>query len=227
MGEMGGTGRPQRSDAARNRRRLLEAAAAVFAERGLEAGVGDIAARAGVGRGTLFRNFPTKQDLIAAIVVDRMHQAIADGRALLESGEDAEIAFAFIEEIVHRQQDNRALFEAVAEEFLGNADIHAVHDELLGLLDEMLQRGKTAGSIRPEVGALDVLMLTKGLCSAASALDAGPEVLERHVDLIRAAISAPGYVVRLRGRTPTLNDLNPPPALRRPAPARARAGAAR
>jgi AcrR family transcriptional regulator len=219
----GAADRPQRSDAARNRKRLLEAAAAEFAERGLDAGVGDIAARAGVGRGTLFRNFPTKQDLIAAIVVDRMHEAIGDGRAMLDGGDDAGMAFAFIEEIVHAQQENRALVEAVSEEFLSNVDIHAVHEEFLGVLDQMLGRGKAAGSIRPEVGALDVIMLIKGLCSAASALEAGPEVLDRHVDLIRAAISAPGYAVTLRGRTPTLDDLQHAPAAR---PARRRPPAA-
>ena len=61
-----------RADAERNRTRLLEAAAEMFSEGGLDVGVGEIAARAGVGRGTLFRNFPTKQDLVAAVVVKRM-----------------------------------------------------------------------------------------------------------------------------------------------------------
>ena len=63
-----------RADAQRNRRRLIEAATELFSERGLEVGVADIAAHAGVGRGTLFRNFPSKEHLIAAIVVERMHE---------------------------------------------------------------------------------------------------------------------------------------------------------
>ncbi len=64
-----------RADAERNRRRLLDAAESLFCERGLEVGVGEIAERAGVGRGTLFRNFPTKEHLIAAIVAQRMNDA--------------------------------------------------------------------------------------------------------------------------------------------------------
>ena len=63
--------RPLRADAERNRRRLLAAAAQLFREQGLDVGVAEIAQCAGVGRATLFRNFPTKQDLIAAIVIKR------------------------------------------------------------------------------------------------------------------------------------------------------------
>ena len=64
--------RALRADAERNRRLVLDAAAAVFAERGLEAGVAEIAQRAGVGTATVFRRFPTKQDLIVAVVDARI-----------------------------------------------------------------------------------------------------------------------------------------------------------
>src|SRR5258708_36935827 len=72
--------KPLRADAERNRRLLLDAAAEAFAEHGLDVSVGEIARRAGVGQGTVFRRFPTKEHLIAAVVVDRMHQASARGR---------------------------------------------------------------------------------------------------------------------------------------------------
>lgn len=206
MRPMGGSDRPQRADAARNRRRLLEAAAEVFAEHGLEAGVGEIAARAGVGRGTLFRNFPTKEALIAAIVVERMQQGIDEGRRLLAEG-DGDVVFSFLEFMIERQREDRALFEAVSEEFLANAEIRAVHSELIALLEDLLERGKEGGTIRPEIGPLDVLMLLKGLFASACALELSPDVVRRHADLIRAAISAPGHAVQLRGRAPTLEDL--------------------
>jgi AcrR family transcriptional regulator len=76
-----------RADAQRNRRRLIEAATELFSERGLEVGVADIAAHAGVGRGTLFRNFPSKEHLIAAIVVERMHESIERAHAALDAGD--------------------------------------------------------------------------------------------------------------------------------------------
>ena len=204
---MSTTQRPQRSDAARNRARLLAAAAEVFAERGLDAGVGEIAERAGIGRGTLFRNFPTKQDLIAAVLVDKMQQAVTDARELL-AGEDPGVAvFVFLREMVHGQQRERALFEAIADEFLSHPDIQAMHTELLELLDELLDAGKRAGTVRPEIGAVDVMLLTKGICSAAAQLEASPELLERHLALVTAAIATPGHAAPLTGPTPTAADL--------------------
>jgi AcrR family transcriptional regulator len=206
---MSTTQRPQRSDAARNRARLLAAASQAFAEHGLDAGVGEIADRAGVGRGTLFRHFPTKQDLIAAVVVEKMHLAIADGRKWLENdGQRGTAAFTFVAEMVHRQQRERALFEAIADQFLVRCDIQAEHAELLALIEELLSAGKAAGTVRPEVGAVDVMLLIKGVCSAASELKGSPELLDRHLSLITAAISTPEHAVPLAGPTPTVGDFN-------------------
>src|SRR5437868_12520571 len=104
-----------RADAERNRRRLLDAATEIFCERGLEVGVGEIAEHAGVGRGTLFRNFPSKEHLIAAIVVERIHESISRGRAQLEAPDPAQALFDLIDQAVGRQQTDRALFEALDE----------------------------------------------------------------------------------------------------------------
>jgi AcrR family transcriptional regulator len=221
---MSGEERHLRADAERNRRRLLEAAEAVFCERGLDVGVGEIAERAGVGRGTLFRNFPSKEDLIAAIVVERMGDGAARGRELLDAPDPGEALFGFIDEIVGRQQVDRALFEAVADTFLANDDIRAAHAEVVGVLDQLLVRAQAAGAVRGDVGALDVLMLVKGVCQAASAfaqIDA--KIGERHLDLVRAALSAPAEARPLRGRTPTLDDVERafPPAAELPEQAKA------
>ena len=119
-----------RADAERNRRRLLDAAEALFRERGLDVGVAEIAERAGVGRGTLFRNFPSKEDLIAAIVVERMAEAVDRGRMLLDAPDPGEALFEFLAEIAGRQQLDRALFEAVADTWLANDEIGAAHAEV-------------------------------------------------------------------------------------------------
>src|ERR1700749_234047 len=140
--------RSLRADAERNRRRLIDAAQTLFRERGLEVGVAEIACLAGVGRGTLFRKFPTKQDLIAAIVIERMKEANVYARAL----------FGFLEEIVGRQQLDRSLFESVADAFLANEEIRAAHAEIVGGLEELLTRAKDAGAVRTDVGAMDVLI---------------------------------------------------------------------
>ncbi len=197
-----------RADAERNRRRVLDAAEALFRERGLEVGVAEIAERAGVGRGTLFRNFPSKEDLIAAIVVERMGEAVDIGRTLLGSPEPGEALFEFLAEIAGRQQLDRALFEAVADAWLANDEIRAAHAEVVGVLGELLERAQAAGVVREDIGAMDVLMLLKGVCETATAFaHIDPQVVPRHLDLVRAAISANAAKQPLRGRSPTLADI--------------------
>ena len=200
--------RALRADAERNRKRLLAAAQALFRERGLEVGVAEIAQRAGVGRGTLFRNFPTKQDLIAAIVIERMKEATDYGRTLLDAPDAGEALFGFLEEIVGRQQVDRCLFDAVADTFLANEDIRAAHADIVRGLDDLLTRAKEAGAVRSDVGAMDVLVLVKGVCEAASALAAtDPAIVGRQLDLVRCAISVSAGGRPLRGRAPTLADV--------------------
>ncbi len=206
-----GAQRHQRADAARNRARLLEVATEMFRERGIEVGVGEIADRAGVGRGTLFRNFPTKQDLIIAVVVERMHEGIADGRAQLEAAGDEGVLFQFLENLVGAQQADRCLFEVVGEDdFLDREEVREGHAAMVDMLDELIAHDQRLGIVRDGVGAFDVLMLTKGACAVAAAMaDAGPQALERHLSFIRAALAAPGRDCPLEGDAPTLADLHP------------------
>jgi AcrR family transcriptional regulator len=198
--------RQLRADAERNRRRLLDAAAALFAERGLEVSVGEIAERAGVGRGTLFRNFPTKDDLIAAIVTDRMIDAATRAEGYLEAQDAGDALFAFLEEIFGIQQRDRALFEAVGEEFVSNEQVREVYERFLRTFDLLLRRAQEQGAVRSDVGAMDVMMLTKGACQAALAFrQLDPDITERQLDLVRSAL-APS-TQPLRGRVATLEDL--------------------
>jgi AcrR family transcriptional regulator len=201
--------RPLRADAERNRRALLDAAEAAFSERGLDVGVAEIAQRAGVGRGTVFRRFPSKEHLIAAIVVDRMADATARGRALLDAPDAGEGLFAFLSDMVARRQSDRALFDAIADTFLSNTEIRAAQAELVEVLDALVSRAQDSGAVRADVGALDVLMLIKGLCEAIGPFQAiDPNIGERHLDLMRAALSSAAGAQPLRGRTPTVEDFD-------------------
>ena len=197
-----------RADAERNRRRLLDAAFEMFSDRGLDVGVGEIAARAGVGRGTLFRNFASKEDLIAAIVSERMREATATGRELLGADDPGDALFAFLGEIVEGQQTNRALFEAIEDTLLQNDEIAASYDELVGVMSELVDRAQRAGAIRSDVGALDLIVMTKGICEAATALQhVNPDMAERQLGLVRAALTADPVAQPLRGRAPTIEDM--------------------
>jgi AcrR family transcriptional regulator len=205
---MAETTRVLRADAERNRRRLLDAALELFSERGLDVGVGEIAARAGVGRGTLFRNFASKEDLIAAIVSERMREATAAGRELLTSEDPGEAVFEFLREIVEGQRTNRALVDAIEDTMLQNEEIAVGYEELMGVMGELVARAQGAGAIRPDVGALDLMVMTKGMCEAATALQhVNPDMAERQLDLVRAALSSDPASQPLRGRAPTVDDM--------------------
>jgi AcrR family transcriptional regulator len=204
--------RQLRADAARNRTRLLEAAARLFRERGLDVSVAEIAEAAGVGRGTLFRNFASKEDLIAAIVAEKMAEASTRGRELLDqSATGGEALFEFLGEMVGRQQVDRALFEALDDTWLGREEIRQGQAEVIEVIDQLLRRAQKEGSVRPDIGAMDVMMLFKGACAAAMSLSFGhdPTLIDRHLDLLWGSISAGGPAPPLRGRTPQLEDISP------------------
>ena len=208
MWEMPIEERQLRADAERNRRRLLEAAQELFRERGLDVSVTEIAQAADVGRGTLFRTFASKEDLIAAIVAAKMHQAAVRGGALLEADDPCEALFEFVGDLVGRQQVDRALFEALEESWLARDEIRDAHAEIVTLLDGLLERAQGCGTVRPDVGAMDVLMLFKGACVAATAFGHGdPAIIDRHLDLIRASLVSNAQSIPLRGQTPTLQQI--------------------
>ena len=192
-----------RKDAQANRERLLEAADRMFREHGVEVSVGEIADAAGVGRGTLFRNFKHKDELIAAVLAERLSEVLAYGRQLLEHDpDDAEVTFTFVAGLVQRQEENRALLQSVSEELMHRwPELAKAHTALMELFNATLARGKRAGAIRPEATATDLMMLIKGLCML-DPMNQGPlppEVILRHLDLVRAAMTTPEYARPLRG----------------------------
>ena len=109
------TDRPVRADAARNRARVLEVAYETFAADGLSVPIDEIARRAGVGAGTVYRHFPTKEALFQAVIADRMRHLIDDGRALLESERPGQALFTFLRSMVLQWgAADRGLVEALA-----------------------------------------------------------------------------------------------------------------
>jgi AcrR family transcriptional regulator len=190
-----------RKDAQANRERLLEAADRMFREHGVEVSVGEIADAAGVGRGTLFRNFKNKNELIAAVLSERLGEVLAFGRELLEQDhDDAEVTFTFLAGLVARQEENRALLQAATDELFATPELERAHVALMELFGALLAHGKQAGAIRPEATATDMLMLVKGLCMFTPLEHPlSSETIVRHLDLVRAALTTPEYARPLRG----------------------------
>jgi AcrR family transcriptional regulator len=143
-----------RADAQRNLGRLLEAAGECFAERGIDCSVDEIARRAGVGHGTVFRRFPTKEALLLAVLVRRIEAltAMAEEAA---AAPDVGVAFVgFVRFAGESYARDRALVEGL--------DRCVDRPELAGLIasvDRLTRRAHEAGVLRPELGAEDVLRL--------------------------------------------------------------------
>jgi AcrR family transcriptional regulator len=156
-------GRGLRADARRNRARVLEVAAEVFATDGLSVAVQEIARRAGVGTGTVSRHFPTKQALFAAILLSRMEQLTGQADALAESEDPGTAFFTFFATLVHAGAANRGLAEALAGAGydLETAAARAGYD-LPGRLRDLLDRAQQAGVVRTDVDYADVKALLAG-----------------------------------------------------------------
>jgi hypothetical protein len=136
------------------------------------------------------------------VAAQRIDEALAVGQQMLESDQDdAELVFTFLEYVTHRQEEDRALLQAVTDEMLmSEPAMCEVHTRMIDQLEQLLERGKRAGSVRPEATAADVLMLIKGLCMyPATNQPLSPETIVRHLDLVRAALTTAEYSRPLRG----------------------------
>jgi AcrR family transcriptional regulator len=175
--------RPLRADAARNRELLLSAAEDEFAERGIAASVADIARRAGVAKGTVFRHFATKEDLIASVV--REHLATLAARARALRGEP-EAGAALLEFLMYAADDRRqrdlTFLQSVSED---DPQVTDVRDELHAAIGALVDRAAASGAIREDITEADVFLL---LCAPVHVVenhpDPPPDLWRRYVAII-------------------------------------------
>ena len=181
--------RPLRADAARNRARVLEVAYETFAAEGLGVPIDEIARRAGVGAGTVYRHFPTKEDLFRAVIEDRINRIVDDGHAVLASGDPGEALFTFLRSMVLQWgATDRGLADALAGIGINIEDaVPDLEEAFLGLLGELLRAAQDAGTVRRDVDVLDVKAIVVG-CQAMQAykLDTAARLTEVVLDGLRA-----------------------------------------
>jgi AcrR family transcriptional regulator len=182
--------RPLRADAARNRARVLEVAYDTFAAEGLSVPIDEIARRAGVGAGTVYRHFPTKEDLFRAVVEDRMRRIVDDARALLHSGDPGEALFVFLRSMVLQWgAADRGLVDALAG-FGINVKSAApdAEEAFLAVLGDLLRAAQKAGTARSDVGVPEVKAILVG-CQAMQNYNGelAERVTEVVVDGLRAS----------------------------------------
>ncbi|MEO3786383.1 helix-turn-helix domain-containing protein [Actinocorallia sp. B10E7] len=189
--DAGRTARPRRADARRNQEALLDAAAAVFVESGVEAPVRDIAARAGVGTATIYRHFPTRADLIIAVYRHQIEACAEAGPALLEAGPTPHAALGrwiglFVDFLVTKHglaavlRSDDTAFEALHAYFL---------DRLLPVCARLLDAAAASGEIRSDLEAYELMRGVGNLCIGA---DDDPRYdARRLVELLIAGLRRP------------------------------------
>jgi AcrR family transcriptional regulator len=185
-----------RSDAVRNRRLLVDAARAVFGERGLGAPLDEIARRAGVGNATLYRRFPTRCALVAAVFADTLGDVLAEAERALANPDPWSAFREHLTFLFQLQATDRALADLLTSRIHGAPDLEELrgraHDGLVRLIDS----AKAAGVLRDDFRHEDVvllLMANAGLIERTSA--AAPTAWQRHLGYVLDGLRAPARSV--------------------------------
>ncbi len=179
--------RPLRADAARNRARVLQIAYEVFAEQGLSVPIDEIARRAGVGAGTVYRHFPTKEALFEAVIGERVRQVVVGGHALL-AADPATALFSFIREMVRNGAVDHGLVDALAGYGIDVDDAApGAEAEFLALLGELLAAAQKAGTVRRDLGLAELKAL---LLVCKGSQQYGDDVAARITDVVLDGLRA-------------------------------------
>ena len=188
--------RPLRRDARENRDRILTAARAAFAELGIEASVEEIASRAEVGVGTLYRRFPTKDALIDAVFEEHLEQIAAAAEQAL-AGDDAWASFlGYLTRVVELQATDRGLSEVLGAYVRGEDLVARARARLRPLVEQLIAQAQESGALRTDIVYEDVsvLLWTTGRVIDATR-DVEPEFWQRYlalmVDGLRAGSASP------------------------------------
>jgi AcrR family transcriptional regulator len=179
----------KRRDAVENRARIVEAAQDIFAERGIGATIPEIAARAGVGKGTVYRNFPTKADLVAALARSRL-ESVREAARNAQAAPDAWTGFlGMTTEVLLMQESDRALGDALRRS--DQPEIRALRQDVLRCIGKVIARAQEAGAVHPDLTAQDFRVFISGVALELTALEQDDlDVWRRHAALIANAFRA-------------------------------------
>ncbi|GAA4207319.1 TetR/AcrR family transcriptional regulator [Streptosporangium oxazolinicum] len=175
-----------RVDARRNREHLLTTARAVIAEQGPEASLNEIARRAGVGPGTLYRHFPTRQVLLAAVFRDRVETLCARAADLLAHTSPDEALALWSRDVLAHALTDRGMSASMT---LGGAELgFDCHAAMRSAATGLLLRAQREGRTRPDVDIEDLFQLVTGVALAASELPGGLDRAERLLSVTLAGL---------------------------------------
>ena len=190
--------RPLRRDAERNRLLILSAARAVFARRGLDASLDEVAREAGLGVGTVYRRFPNRDALIDALLAEgiaAIERIVTDARTMARAWDGLR---HFMASMLELQARDKGLRDVMVYRHLPEVDHDAVRDLVKPVLYELVERAKAEGDLRPELTATDVAVLeVAALGTVEFTAPAGPDVWRRYLAImldgmrVRAGVTEP------------------------------------
>lgn len=184
--------RPMRADAVKNRARILEAAEEVFATEGVSVPVDTVAERAGVGVGTLYRHFPTKEALFEAIVRARLEALLASVKQRGDDPEPGAALFGFLGEFARHASAKRDLFEALSSAGIDiKSQCSELVDEIKHDVDRLRQRAVATGSVRPDVSTDEMFGIVVGVCQASGQIQVDDRSRERMVTVLCDGLRPP------------------------------------
>jgi AcrR family transcriptional regulator len=170
-----------RADAARNRAALVAAAREVMAERGLEAPLDEIARRAGIGNATLYRHFPRRIDLVAAVFADRMAGHARAVQAALDAADPWDGLRGYIETAADLQVHDRGIADLITMDVSMAPEIEALRDQAFHGLVEVIERAKAAGELRADVTPEDVVVILQANAGVVTRAHAAPGQASRRL----------------------------------------------
>jgi AcrR family transcriptional regulator len=183
-------GRPKRADARRNYDQLLTAAREVFGEHGTDAALDDVAKRAGVGAGTLYRHFPTRDDLLEAVFRDRVEELTVQAEELLDAESPVDALATWLRAVVVHSTTYRGLAATVmATKLDGGSELTTTcHGAMYAAGAALLDRAVRAGQVRPEVSVSDVLKLVNAIAWATEQANDGSDQIDRLMDVVMTGV---------------------------------------
>jgi AcrR family transcriptional regulator len=187
-GRKAATARKQRADAQRNRTRLLETAKAAFAEKGSGASLDEIARTAGVGAGTLYRHFPTRDALIEAVYRNETEQLVAAATRLAETHRPTAALREWLLLFVDYMATKQGMYEALNSIVGGTSELYSASTEQMKrAIAKLIDRAVVSGDIRLDIDPLDLLRALAGVANMSAGPD-GTLAAKHMVDILIAGI---------------------------------------
>jgi AcrR family transcriptional regulator len=188
---MATSARPLRKDAELNRERLLAAARELFATRGLEVTLNDIAHHAGVGVGTAYRRFANKEEVIDALFEEGLEDVATVAHEALAAEDAWDGLVLFLERSLHMQFGDRGLNQIMNNTALGRDRISDARDRIAPLIRELVERAKAEGVVRPDLDQSDLIFMQLGLSAIMESSRAiEPQLYTRYLGMFLDGIRA-------------------------------------